>query len=163
MKTELASIAIRTRVRRRGKKLGLATHSRWGFSTLDCKVEAHPAAPIALTLTLRCRVHCIRAVCGMAAKGQMRPQDMDMVAAMTGLPADGLGFGVWINTPMSGVRCPARARCAVLALIRPPPHGTGHILYFGGFGARGCILFLAPPPPPPVGFMTPRGARYMFG
>ena len=44
MKTGLASIAIRTRVRRRrGKKLGLAMHSRWGFSTLDRKVETHPS------------------------------------------------------------------------------------------------------------------------
>jgi hypothetical protein len=39
----LASIAIRTRVRRRGKKLGLTMHSRWDFSTLDRKVETHPS------------------------------------------------------------------------------------------------------------------------
>jgi hypothetical protein len=43
MKTGLASIAIRTRVRRRGKKSGLAMHSRWDFSTLDRKVETHPS------------------------------------------------------------------------------------------------------------------------
>jgi hypothetical protein len=46
MKTGLASIAsmaIRTRVRRRGKKLGLAMRSRWGFSALDRKVETHPS------------------------------------------------------------------------------------------------------------------------
>jgi hypothetical protein len=43
MKTGLASIARRTRVRRRGKKLGLAMHSRWGFSTLDRKVETRPS------------------------------------------------------------------------------------------------------------------------
>jgi hypothetical protein len=43
MKTGLASIAIRTRVRRRGKKLGLTMHSRWDFSTLDRKVETHPS------------------------------------------------------------------------------------------------------------------------
>jgi hypothetical protein len=42
MKTGLASIAIRTRVRRRSKTMGLATHSRWGFSTLYRKVETHP-------------------------------------------------------------------------------------------------------------------------
>jgi hypothetical protein len=41
--TGLASIVRRTRVRRRGKKLGLATHSRWGFSTLDRTVETHPS------------------------------------------------------------------------------------------------------------------------
>jgi hypothetical protein len=43
MKTGLASTATRTRVRRRGKKMGLAMHSRWDFSTLDRKVETHPS------------------------------------------------------------------------------------------------------------------------
>jgi hypothetical protein len=61
MKTGLASIARRTRVRRRGKKLGLATHSRWGLSALDRKAETRPSRALRFALcALRCALRVAR-------------------------------------------------------------------------------------------------------
>jgi hypothetical protein len=51
----LASIAIQARVRRRGKKMGLVMYSRWGFSTLDRKVETRHPSRANRAYNLQCR------------------------------------------------------------------------------------------------------------